>query len=251
MYIDDNLIERFKNTIKTKEGKEFINKKLSKNADIEIYKIAIYLGYLDASRTFSGQSKIKKDDKAINDLAKKIQSYIETDKEFSHDEYCNILEDNYKDISFGQAQKIVNMAFKYLYCIAEKDLKEKFDVCHMPIDGVMQEWIYRTIKKDSSNEYNSIIKKGKMGAWSKIINLKNHDESDGQYTYGYYQKLIGSICNGNKTQLQLDFEHWLDMSQTIAAENYIKSFKKEERKIDLIKCKLESVFSEMQDRQKE
>ena len=72
-------VDRFK-TLITKE-KDILEKTLSKDAKIELYAQAIYLGYLDASRTFEGQRKVKKDDPEVKELAEKMKRYIDDDND--------------------------------------------------------------------------------------------------------------------------------------------------------------------------
>ena len=67
-------VERFKETIN--KEKDFLTKPLTKETDIETYVQALYLGYLDASRTFGGQEKVTKKDDAIEQVAEKMQNYI-------------------------------------------------------------------------------------------------------------------------------------------------------------------------------
>ena len=54
--INEKDVERFKKTIN--KEKDFLAKSLTKETKIETYVQALYLGYLDASRTFGGQKKV-------------------------------------------------------------------------------------------------------------------------------------------------------------------------------------------------
>ena len=94
-------------------------------------------------------------------------------------------------------------------------MKERFEKCHLPLDGIMLEWIHRNIAEIGNNTIK------KEDAWSTIE--KGTDEEAG--TYVYYKKYIDKYCEDNKiTPLQLDFKCWVKMSQRIAAENYLKMF---------------------------
>lgn len=212
-------IERFKKTIKKEI--DFLEKRLSAKG---VYEQAIYMGYLDADRTFENQSKIKKDDSEVEKIAVKMKSYIDSDRDDFDTMFYEVCEDlcnNYDGMKFGQAQKIINMAFKYLYCIADNNVRPRFNKCHMPLDGIMLEWIHRNLK----DKDGKVIKK--VDSWSKID--KGTEDKDEADTYLYYKKCIDKYCKeNNKTPLQLDFEHWVEMSQVIAAENYVKNFVKEE-----------------------
>ena len=74
-------VERFKKTIK--KGKDILDKSLTKDTTIEVYAQAIFLGYLDASRTFKGQRKVKIDDLEIGIIAEEMKAYIDgNEKDF-------------------------------------------------------------------------------------------------------------------------------------------------------------------------
>ncbi len=229
MKVDQGKIKEFLELIREKEIKEkFKNAKLSENTDDKYFEDAIWLGYLDACRTFTKSTKMERVSAPIEYLAKEIKSFIFENKEFDHHEYCKILIDG-SGMSFGQAQKIVNMAFKYLYCMVEDEkVQDRFDVCHMPLDGIMLEWIYREVKKSSNKTPK--LKKENIGAWSKMnegVPGSDYDDNN-HYTYCYYQKVLERLCNKEKTQLQLDFENWHEMLLTLADEEYIKHFNKDE-----------------------
>ena len=220
MNVSNDKIERFKATMK--KEKDFLDEELSKETQIEVYVQAIYLGYLDASRTFKDQRKVEKDHSEVKVIAKKMKKYIVDDRD-NYDSFfygaCDYLCKKY-EMKFGQAQKIINMAFKYLFCIANAKLKNRFKKCHMPLDGIMFEWIYRNIKDDNKN-----LKK--VDAWSKI----DKGKEDNAGTYKYYKKHIDAYCKKEgKTPLQLDFENWVIMSQTLAAESFLKTFTEDELK---------------------
>ena len=46
-------------------------------------------------------------------------------------------------LTVGQAQKIINMSFKYLFCCADirNSKLSHFTWCHMPLDSVTLEWL--------------------------------------------------------------------------------------------------------------
>lgn len=62
----------------------------------------------------------------------------------------NFLRTQYEDssVTYGKAQKVVNMTMKYLYCLKgaeQEQYKEKFQYCHMPLDSFMLEWFWREV----------------------------------------------------------------------------------------------------------
>lgn len=53
---------------------------------------------------------------------------------------------NNKATYYGMAQKIVNMAFKYLYCFDDANIYyNKFADCHMPLDSFTLKWFYSKV----------------------------------------------------------------------------------------------------------
>lgn len=137
-------------------------------------------GYLDLSRTCTGIEKAfaesnttgmtfdQAKDAVFHALADEIKAVFDkncgTDFDKQHAELCDSFVTNMKDIvhyhvTFGHAQKIVNMAFKYLSCCdgAEKYEKAVFSNCHMPLDS----YTIAQYKKE-------ISKKRTIPGWSKF-----------------------------------------------------------------------------------
>lgn len=171
----------------------------------ELFERAVWQGYLDASRTFSDIKDTKKNNEAFNNLASFIRDFFRDEIVFNHEEWCkNFIKDTKKFNSYepryGQAQKVVNMAFKYLYCCDGADkYKAKFEQCHMPLDQYTLLWLfietgtwYREWSWFNEEQYNEvedkikeILKKNILGKelviWQcisdkKIINLKDINE---------------------------------------------------------------------------
>ena len=75
-----------------------------------------------------------------------------------HNDTCNkILKDlnkaSNKKATYGMAQKIVNMAFKYLYCFDDANIYyNRFADCHMPLDSFTLKWFYSKVVKKSGNK---------------------------------------------------------------------------------------------------
>lgn len=229
MTIKCEYVKEFKETIKKGEFREYIdeNCKLSTQTKLDVYRAAIYQGYLDACRTFKAGNTLNKEDDRVYDLAKLMKSYIDasSSEKFEHNRYCKTLIGDGL-MTYGQAQKIVNMAFKYLYCLVDfcdfnNPIEKKFDACHMPLDSIMLTWVYRNILINTAG----CKKKSNMGIWSKLSYSDTDDKKKGHYTYNFYVKIIDSYCkNKGKTPLQIDFENWREMSLILAAEEFIKAF---------------------------
>lgn len=224
--IEQKYVDEFIKTIKRgrfKSGNEIYARNycdLSECERAEICYDAVYEGYLDAARTFNGNG-LKGDNKYFRELSQKIQEYLDgDDSTFEHEELCKPLMENNK-MTYGQAQKIVNMAFKYLYCIphstTDNRVELRFAKCHMPIDGVMLEWIYREVKPE--------MKKSKIGKWSRM-SYSDDDEGNGYYSYKFYKDAINDYCQEKqKTPLQLDFENWGKMSFILSSEKFYNAIK--------------------------
>ncbi len=80
-----------------------------------------------------------------------------------HKDVCNKVsgifeEDTGIPLPFGKAQKLVNISFKYMYCLddAEKYLS-KFVSCHMALDSIVLQWYRKNIDgKHGINHWSSI-----------------------------------------------------------------------------------------------
>lgn len=188
-------------------------------------------------------------------IAREIRKYLNKPKAYSfdvfHGKVCKKLKECFPEketnITYGQTQKIVNMAFKYLYCLFYKygKLKEgQFADCHMPLDSFSLEWFKRKFKEknfsnlDSYSENNKELpenlftKKGEkklkaesIGSWSSMQTWEE-DCKKQEYPYEFYAHVIKQYCKENSiTPLQLDFIVWSKMQKIMAAESFIKTFK--------------------------
>lgn len=200
----------------------------------KIYVEALYQGYLDACRTFEWSEKVKKDypnekekrgyieGEFKSGIACKIREYLNNSKACSfdvfHGELCENLKECFREketnITYGQAQKIINMAFKYLYCLYYKygELKEEqFADCHMPLDSFSLEWFKRWISANAKEYWKEEgnFKKGSVGSWSSMEVLNYKDKEGIKYGYEVYLKYIREYCEGydkeKLTPLELDF----------------------------------------------
>jgi hypothetical protein len=114
-----------------------------------------------------------------------------------HDDACckviEILEKRYNGVTYGKAQKIVNMTFKYLYCFeGALDFEDCFGECHMPLDSKILEW-YRQNVDVTQHTACSYLDKAEYNVIKD--NIK-----------GY----IDSKYNGGYTVLQSEFVIWDD-----------------------------------------
>ena len=157
----DTARENFKND--QKDGrKATLSQKIADAVDTEksdktnIIYMAVEWGYGDAARNMHGigEYKTKKKD-ALEEIADELKTYFKNQKapknydEFNdkHTKLCEKWTGKFDDqlAFYGKAQKIVNMAFKYLYCCADADDYSKkendyFKYCHVPLDTFTLEW---------------------------------------------------------------------------------------------------------------
>lgn len=147
---------------------------------------AVEKAYGDAKRTMTGIGKFEDaKENALKGMKEKFVEYfsgavIEEKKAFNekHKDLCEIWTDEIGDdnlATYGKAQKIVNMTFKYMYCwcywhCSEKEKweenkdKKKFQYCHMTLDSYTLNWIYdRTDKEERKN-----ISFTKSVKWSRL-----------------------------------------------------------------------------------
>ena len=207
-----------------------------------------------------------------------IDEPIKTQKEFDkwHNQTCEIfldnLEDVYDSISYGKAQKVVNMTFKYAYCldvisnIKEEDKEKYFIYCHMPLDSYTLEWFKRKIVKAKKIRVCSKNNVKYIPTWSNIE--YSVTEEDKGYSYmviqdairKYFDKSIndeipGCFLKKDKsalTPLQAEFYIWpyIQLEEAVESlykqmanldinidKNIVKIFKSKgiDEKIDLLK----------------
>lgn len=263
----ESFIKTIRGDFKAYFLEDFMNNKDKKIADIAVIVDALYSGYLDACRTFHGQEKINKikienekadgtENNKLRSIAEDIYKYLcdGNKNKFNeqHDKWCQWFVD-YWGMKYGQAQKIVNMAFKYMYCVwyGKKEYKEyleKCEVCHMPLDSFSLEWINRCyIKGKNLKKYakdfddtvwnqKSLKKevyslkqdkeKGPIGSWSTLERGIDEEKSL-KCTYQFYVKLLHDEL-GDVSPLLVDFYVWPRMQMILSAEAFIKTFKEEE-----------------------
>ncbi len=100
-------------------------------------------------------------------------------------------------LSFGNAQKLINMAAKYMFliCYDEPEKKARFKDCHCPMDGIMIQILKGYGKcKDIAPDF----------PWSRM-------KSDGKSIpkeYQIFQNDVRSLCKAGELPLEYDFEQW-------------------------------------------
>ena len=250
-------VNRFKSGIKNYPKADFLNNDGGVNE--EAIKIALKMAFPDiTSRTMTRE---KVDDLvAFDKLPEKLYTYKENDQSEAYgviiknwfclseasigkdkfdDAHCKLCDtvvsflkyNKYTEDSatYGKAQKVVNMMFKHLFCLAMQDNgtveKEKhFEFCHMALDSFTLEWLKRTKDHKKSN-----IVKGKVDSWSAIqksstdtYTKKNKDKELTFYSYKTLVNMIRDIIPQKDypclTPFQAEFIIWPEIQLHLATE---------------------------------
>lgn len=122
----------------------------------------------------------------------------------------------YTGLAYGKAQKIVNMMFKHLYCLAGADAYEDhFKHCHMVLDNFTLEWFKRKMGKK------------RIDSWS---NLVYKDSSTDHNDYMFYQENVRTYFQKTDSSnseykglspFQAEFYIWPEIQLHLAAESFI------------------------------
>ncbi len=243
-------IKEFKDGIKKQNQKKY--EKLNSILDDDSIPTAINLAYNDAKRTMSGIGNPelqRKKDEAIREIEKELRKYFlhpippvsESDFDEKHKVLCEIWHNKFSDSdigTYGKAQKIINMSFKYLYCCEDAltTYKQYFQYCHMPLDSFTLEWFKREFSMDDNNtkiywfenEKDKKLKAGKIASWSAL-----EDDTRGYYRakdgkeYYSYRFFIENIrrhirnLGDVRTPLEIEFFEWPKIQMTLAAEGFL------------------------------
>ena len=116
----------------------------------------------------------------ICDYIKKKTDNTETAFDDWHKDTCEEFKKKFNNaaaINYGKAQKILNMTFKYLFClyVSEDDEINRFKFCHMPLDTYTLYWfcdvVWESIRKAEDfapPESISTVTKIKDISWSNL-----------------------------------------------------------------------------------
>ena len=233
-----NYFKKFKNEIK---NEYFRNASTLDVDNKEIFKLALNLGYRDAQRTFikineKVWSKDGAKDEFYNKFSVELQKLFKNKTFFSpeplFDDFIKFFQSHGYAVTYGQAQKVINMAFKYLYCLdTKKDYKDIFEKCHMPLDSYTLEWYKRHIYPIDKTKNFKITSNDK---WSNMDPQKYQAITNDIKLHLQYTSIT---INGVKedlpqTPLETEFIIWQEeiMNQTVATFN--KAIDKKYNKTD-------------------
>ncbi len=202
--------------------------------------LAVKKAYIDMTpRTFSSGNEKKsidaeKKEALLKMLANRICSYMKngsSDFDTWHKETCELflngengvlgliglLKEAKRDESqatFGKAQKIVNMTFKYLYCFDDAETYiNKFEPCHMPLDSYILDWVFSwyACEWKERNGGKKLTKGGeyKLTPWS---NLK-YEMAEGEIIPQYKEiqdAIKKKLDNYGVIRLEAEFLIWYE-----------------------------------------
>ena len=149
------------------------------------------------------------------------------EKEFDdwHEKICEDFLKRFrlKDNKYGKAQKVINMTFKYIYCLeGAKEREDYFRFCHMPLDSITLEWFYRLkekgVKITIDNKEEKICRK--YPSWSNLRKTSSGEKKDREYGYVDIQNAIRKYLENNTelTPLKVEFIIWPQMQLAMAEE---------------------------------
>lgn len=198
--------------------------------------LAVKKAYIDMTpRTIEGLGDAHKIDgfddkldKILFELTKSFVDYFktvpfkeETDFDDWHEKVCSkfekdfnkLLEDetikdkngNITKISYGKAQKIVNMTFKYIYCFDDKKDHDYFKHCHMTLDSYTLNWFLNDVRNWFMKNNNFKFAKNKIPLWSNL----SKGGFDEKFSYLWIQTQIRKyLKEQNKLPFFAEFIIW-------------------------------------------
>lgn len=217
----DASIENFKEGIRKKNPSSYekltfikVYKDNSLVVNDEAVDAAVFLAYNDAKRTMTGISKRKNErEDALSAIKSELIKYFSEEKapdsepafDVFHELLCQKWYQMFEDSeigTYGKAQKIVNMSFKYLFCCedARTKYKDHFKYCHMPLDSFTLEWYKREIIPE------------KVAVWSNL------DLSSYRIIQDNIRKYVNKTGN---TPLEQEFIEWPKIQMALAAEGFL------------------------------
>lgn len=199
-----------KKTIEEEKLKFWIFSTLGKNNDF--YDACVRRAYRDFNRTLRGIGEIQKKesfDEMVSVVKIEIKKLIETEFEnqnsfdSEHEKSCDLIIKNFdelynnkviyndksQELTYGQAQKWINMSIKYLFLLGENKINEirlNLQYFHVPIDSI----IIKNIEEN--HQISTFFNK----PWSKL---------DDYGKYLKYQSELRKLAK-NKDISPLEFE---------------------------------------------
>lgn len=187
--------------------------------------LAVKKAYIDMTprtiKGLAGAHKSKDFEKEFNEILSELvdrfvdyfkSDFPQNEKEFDewHEDICenfitdfNALLKNHKieEISYGKAQKIVNMTFKYIYCFDDNINFNYFKYCHMTLDSYTLKWFLEDVRV-WLEEDNCKFAKNRISAWSNLDKGKSDKEL---FSYLWIQTQIRKSLNKQDEYSKIPF----------------------------------------------
>lgn len=153
-------------------------------------------------------------------------------------------------LTYGKAQKIVNMSMKTIYCLNGAEQKARagfFKFCHMPLDSITINWFRIYVaeswfndKKKQKERIKISLEGGPLPKWSSLTfdspklfddycNEINQYNKINPYDYMFFVTMIRKYFEQkeknpyyNLTPFEAEFYIWPEMQYEMAAETLIK-----------------------------
>ena len=215
----------------------------------DIYDASVKMAYRDTQRILHriGSEENKKNE-ALKEVTERLRSYVggeelkETEESFDelHKELCRKWTGKFDgDLgTYGIAQKIVNMSFKYLYTYFyyndEREKLIKFDHCHFTIDSYTLRWLMCCGVPEKPKFLKSDL------SWSKL------SFDDYESICKYARKCVETIFQ-KSTPLQAEYVvweqvklydmlgDWASVERKCSDDPFLDELRKEYKKDDSIK----------------
>lgn len=205
------------------------------NIDKDIFRFVYAEAMKDATmrKAYTGEKKWLTEKSAFESVKEVLSDLINgviNNKYTSPDQYnkdfletaskvCRVIDsqkhsDN-KSFTFGNAQKLINMMFKYFYIICYKNdsMRERFRFCHCPMDSKMLKSVW-----DKKEILSSRIDLGKSNfytdCWSGI-DFDDNNNPPFPERYLKFQKAVRYLADDqNITAIEYDYKVWTDNQNT-------------------------------------
>ena len=103
------------------------------------------------------------------------------------------------DFTFGNIQKLINMTMKYLYVkyYDNAAIRDRFEKCHAPMDGIMRDFVYRKYRTlfGEKPQFDYDL------AWSNLL------ENDKKKYEAYQEAVKKIIKKENKKMIPIEFDY--------------------------------------------
>ena len=128
-------------------------------------------------------------------------------------------------LSFGKAQKLINMTMKYLYIrYVDTDKEMHYEDCHAPMDSIMMDLIYYYLKGKKKEIHFHISHN-----WSSLEMDATGENDD----YIGFQQDIQSVIGDKCSRIRFDYELW-EKAKALRPADFLSAKEKQDKAIEII-----------------